>query len=220
MHIHHAKGLICVTPKIKERIYFGICIFCVLLCVLLLFRTFTGRGAASPALAAHAPLPRVAQSGESKTPDGTAAEVTMTEQQMSEGLTRCLPQDTPLREVKVTISADGRLTLTAVLGVSEMQKFAEANGVKLGMAEKALIKLLPKTFSIKIVFRAETADDGGLLSCVPESLTLHDKEIDLTKLPTGLFHRVTDSVNQVLTDSGLFFTRIVFADGAIILAHD
>lgn len=219
MHIHSAKGLICVTPKIKERIYFGICIFCVLLCALLIFRTFTGRGPASPTLASHTPQPRVTQSGETKTP-GAASEVKMTEQQLSEGFTRCLPQDTPLREITVAISADGRLTLTAVLGVSEMQKFAEANGVKLGMAEKALIKLLPKTFSIKIVFRAETADDGGLLSCVPESLTLHDKEIDLTKLPAGLFQRVTDSVNQVLTDSGLFFTRIVFEDGAIILAHD
>ena len=219
MHIHSAKGLICVTPKIKERIYFGICIFCVLLCALLIFRTFTGRGAASPTLASHTPQPRVAQSGESKTP-GAASEVKMTEQQLSEGITRCLPQDTPLREIKVTISAEGRLTLTAVLGVSEMQKFAEANGVKLSTAEKALIKLLPKTFSIKIVFRAETSDDGGLLSCIPESLTLHDKEIDLTKLPTGLFQRVTDAVNQVLTDSDLFFTRIVFEDGAIILAHD
>lgn len=218
-HINNAKGMICVTSKTKERIYFGICIFCVLLCAALLLSTFLGHGSIAPASAMHAPQTRLTAVETKQAPNGTMQDVTITEQQMSEAIIKYLPKNTPLRDVKIEISEGGELELEAVLGVPDLKKFAEEKGIKLGWQEKAFIKLLPETFSFEVELLCETCEEGGLLSCVPESLTLHETEFDLTKLPTGLFDNVTTAINKVLTDSGLFFNRIVFTDGALILSY-
>lgn len=195
----------------KAKIYNFITIFCVVLCMLLI-----GRVACDELFGAQAPahVPPVISEGaeqEKKPAEGVRIDCGTIEEQIA----GYLPDDFPLEDIKVGISADGSLTLDAKASKSKLKDYLEKAGVELEGG--FFFKLLPGRADIRVEGLCSCEEESRMLALSIDKLTVGEAELDISKAAEGCLSELTKGLNKIMLAMGVTFDNIEFGDGYILM---
>lgn len=207
-----------MESKAKERAYLLVSVFCIAICLLLIFCMMTR----SPVLVGgtaggHLP-PQQRELSEVGSPTSEQKRMMVTEEYFSKMLSQYLPSGFPAKEIDVQISESGSILLSAQVERKNIEQYLENNQVSLNVKQRLLMSMMPKAFELSASFACTTSDDGGTLLIVPETISLNESEVEVGELPAVLLDEISAAANSLLLGTGYYFTQIQFIDGAIELS--
>ncbi len=204
--------------KGKDRAYLLVSVFCLSICLLLVFCMMTR----SPVMVGgeadgHLP-PRQRELSEVENAKSEQKCMMITEEYFSKMLSQYLPAGFPAKKIAVDISKSGSISLSAQVERKNIEQYLEEHQVSLNMKQRLLVSMMPKTFDFSVDFACTTGEDGGTLLIVPEKIALNQSEIEVGELPAALLDEIGTAANSLLLGTGYYFTQIQFTDGAIELS--
>lgn len=204
--------------KIKDRAYLLVSVFCLAICLLLIFCMV----ARSPVLfgnsaGGHLP-PRQRELSEVENTESEPKHMMITEEYFSKMLSQYLPAGFPAKKIAAEISESGSILLSAQVERKNIEQYLENNQISLNLKQRLLVSMMPKTFALSVGFACTTSEDGGTLLIVPEKIALNESEIEVGELPAALLDEISAAANSLLLGTGYYFTQIQFVDGAIELS--
>lgn len=205
-----------MTGTNKEKIYHGISLFCIVLCVWLIGQVAAdelfGRGQET---IVHQP-PDIIQTERRKREGSTSAGLWMTEDQISAELNKYIPQELPLEGLAVRIAADGTLALSGTVPKQKLLAYFEQMQTEVP-GGSLLTVLAPKTIDFALSVCCTMDDENGLMALTPGSVTLAGNTIDADAMPCSFWDGLSQGVNKLLLYGGEGFRRITFSDGALYI---
>ncbi len=206
-----------MSTKTKEKIFSGIIIVCVLLCVLLIGRVVYGnmtKGANTPV---HQPV--LPHNTGAQDAAKTYSMMVVEEDDIEDGLKKYFPEGFPIKEVDVEIEPDGTLRFESEVSKKAVTKYLAGFGIELGIKESLLAGLLPKKLDLVAKFTCSCDDDSGTLMVTPSYFKIGDYSMSTDMIPLELTQVFSSGLNKYLIDTGYFFSRIDFGDGVIKLVQ-
>ncbi len=201
-----------MTTHTKEKIYHGISLFCIVLCMWLI-----GQVAADELLngrpAEHLPpLRSIGREEEKPRETGLA----ITEEQIEGELMEYLPQGLSVGQPEVTISTDGALTLAGTVDKAVLLECFRTLGIE-PPGGSLLAVLAPKQIELEVSVQCAWMEESGDLTVTPRHMILAGNRIEGETMPKILQEGLCTTVAGVLTTGGQTFTSVRFSDGAIYL---
>ncbi len=206
-----------MSEKTRGRLYLAVCIACLVTCAVLIASIFfQNRDNAVQNTAVHRPRMdwTAAQQGEG----GTLGmeETLITEEYAASTLTKLLPPDLPVTNVKVGISGNGLVAVAATADREGFKTYLQNSGVDMGFKGSMFLALLPKQTPLVLAFTC-TGGETGQLTLTPAALQVNGADMDLSMLPPELCATLSQTVNQVIAQTGISYSSIAFRDGAFVL---
>ena len=197
-----------MTTHIKEKIYHGISLFCIVLCFWLIGQVaadeLVGGGAAE-----HLPPVRTLTEEQGQ-PQGIG--FTITEEQIEGKLMKYMPDGMLIGQPQITIRADGQVTFVGTVEKSALleifrQKAIDPPGGSL------LTVLAPKQIEVEMAVCCLTGE--GKPAIRVDHLIVAGNRIEGELLPKVLADGVNTMLSTVLSAEGMAFTSMIFTNGAI-----
>lgn len=195
-----------MSAKTREHIYNAICIFCIILCIILIGRVAAdeltdGRGKEY----IHHPPEVRHESNEERN--------IISEKNLSEELKRYLGGVLPIRDIAIDVSEGGKMLLTAKASREELTDYLKSYGIESGVA--AL--MLPQVIDLEISVDCSYDDETGLVAIDPVGLRIGESDFSLAAFPAESFSAINNGLNKLLMASGYRLESIRFTEDGIIL---
>lgn len=209
-----------MSEKTRGRLYLAVCIACLATCAVLIASIFFQNRdrAAIPDAVTHRPRMDLvaAQQGEG----GTLGmdETLITEEYAAAMLSKLLPQDLPVTNVQVGISGNGLVAVAATADRDGFKTYLQDHGVDMGFKGGMFLALLPRQTPLVLAFSC-TGGETGRLTMAPAALRVNGSDLDLSMIPPELCDTLSQTINDVIAQTGVTYSRITFRDGAIVLAQ-
>lgn len=204
-----------MTNNLKEKIYHGISLFCVVLCVWLIGQVAADElFGTSPQALVHRP-PQIESVGQEPEPEGKQG-FALEEERIGQELRRYLPDDLPLDGVEVEIGAGGSLMLKGSVHKQALLDYLAALELELPGGSMAAA-FLPKELILSAAIHCTTDPESGLLALTPGQLKLGDMEVEPHILPQTFWDGLGQAVNKLLLAEEGAFSAITFSDGVVYL---
>lgn len=160
-----------MTNNLREKIYHGISLFCIVLCVWLIGQVAADElfGTAPQALVHHPPQSRTAGK---KTKDDGEKGFALEEGWIEQELRKYLPDDLPLDRIEVEIGAGGTMKLEGAVYRQQLLDYLAALEIELP-GGPAAAALLPKELTLSAAVHCTTDSESGLLAQRPGGKQLH-----------------------------------------------
>lgn len=206
-----------MSEKTRGRLYLAVCIACLATCAVLIASIFFQNRdrAAMPDTAIHRPRMDLvaAQPGEG----GIGMEETLiTEEYAAATLSKLLPQDLPVTNVQVGISGNGLVAVAATADRDGFKTYLQNHGVDMGFKGGMFLALLPKQTPLVLAFSC-SGGETGRLTLIPAALRVNGTDMDLSMIPPALCDTLSQTVNDVIAQTGVTYSSITFRDGAFVL---
>lgn len=205
-----------MSTKTKQKIYNGITIACVLMCLILIGRVASDELTSGKVMDLHSP-PAISLA-ESTKPEGDLPKdgIVIDQATIETELAKYIDDNFPLKDIKVDIKETGEITLSARASKSKLEEYLKDTGISI-KGGRIISMFLPRKIDATFKMMCECDDESGLLLISPASFFVGDIEVDMKNMPESFFSNVSEGINKLLIASGYYFTNIGFADGAIIL---
>ena len=195
-----------MSAKTREHIYNAICIFCIVICIILIGRVAAdelteGRGEA------HIHCPPEIEGNNDK------EEKIISEKYISSELQKYLKEVIPINNINVNMSGDGRMKLSAEVSKNKLIDFLKSYGMGSGIA----VVTLPEVIELEISIKCRCDEETGLVAIEPEKLSIEGIAFDLAALPAESLSAVNGAINRMLMATGHRFGKIEFTEDGIIL---
>lgn len=190
---------------IKEKLYIAVMAFCTLVCMALISSMLNK---SSILIKKNYKLSEVnIMTEENK-------EIFISEDYIAGSLGKYLPKDFPKEDIKVKINNDG----TIYTGVTAKRAVLENMiGSALGFREKMLLKLLPTEFGLGLYMRITQDEENSLVNLEALGVNINGMDMKDISLPSEITSTIAKGVNDVLIESGFYFTKIEILEGKIKL---
>ena len=127
-----------------------------------------------------------------------------------------LPADLPVENVRVAISGNGLVAVAATADRDGFRDYLQRCGVNMGLKGNLFLSMLPKQTPLVVAFRC-TGGESGKIQLSPAALRVNGTELDPGMLPQDLCQGISQTVNQVLQQTGVEYSTIGFRNGAFVL---
>lgn len=195
-----------MSGRTREQIYNGICIFCIVLCIILIGRV------AADELTQGRGKENIHRPPEVRTKD-TYEGIILTEEYVTEEIKKYLPSELPLENIEVDIAKDGLIQISGSLGKKKLEAMLEDFAVN-----RAAGVLIPgEETAFELAFKCSCDGESGLLMLEPRTLKAGDIELRADAIPVKVLNSINEGVNRLLMAAGISFCDISFSDNGIIL---
>ncbi len=204
-----------MTGNQKEKIYRGISLFCIVLCVWLIGQVAADElfGAAAEGQI-HLP-PVVAQRKEiQQMPEGSG--LALGEEQIEAELRKYIPGELPLENLDVEIDAGGAMTLAAEMERGRLFDYLTTMGMELP-GQGAVSFLLPDRLIFSAGVTCSCDPESGLITLTPNGMTLAGNAVDTAILPQSFWDTLGQAMSRLLLAEEGAFDAVTFGEGMIYL---
>ncbi len=205
-----------MTGNYKEKIYHGISLFCIVLCIWLI-----GQVAADELFGKekahheHRP-PMQFHSGEQAERPEQGAGTALDEARIEAELRKYIPEELPLEELEVEIRPGGRLKLEAEVKKQALMDYLTALDMELpGQGTASL--LLPDDLRFSAGMTCTLDTESGLVAVTPDEMTLAGKAIGTDALPQTFWDGLGQAVSRLLLAENGAFSTVTFGEGTVYL---
>ena len=143
-------------------------------------------------------------------------ETLITEEYAAGMLKKMLPADLPVENVRVAISGNGLVAVAATADPGWLSGLSAALRGQYGLKGNLFLSMLPKQTPLVVAFRC-TGGESGKIQLSPAALRVNGTELDPGMLPQDLCQGISQTVNQVLQQTGVEYSTIGFRNGAFVL---
>ncbi|MEA4921259.1 MAG: hypothetical protein VB078_10130 [Clostridiaceae bacterium] len=204
-----------MSVKTKEKIYNGIILLCVSICILLIGTVAIEELFGGGPVQLHTP-PEVGNvSDQANT--STTGEIFIDENTIENELAKYIDDDFPLKNITVDIMKSGEVTIGAEASKAKLTDYLENAGVKINGQGGLFALLLPKKIDVSFTALFAKDEESGMLTLSPQSISAGKLEIDMTSMPENFFCEISEGINKLIIASEYYFTDIEFRDGGILL---
>ena len=200
--------------NVKEKIYHGISLFCIVLCIWLIGQVAADEllGAGEPQ-ADHRPPVRTVET----TPDAAAPEgFVLTEADIEAEVGKYLPEELPLEELRFSIGADGSIGMHTAVEKKKLLAYFETLGMEVPGGELATV-MAPKTMEMDMQVLCSVDPESGMAQLTPGELRLAGNVLSPQVMPQTFWDGLSHALNKLLLASGVRFTDLQFTEGALCL---
>ncbi len=143
--------------------------------------------------------------------------IVITDEQISKLISQSIPNTFPIEDIEMKIFADDTISVMGEIKKDKLISYVKTLWNDVPFAITALILSLPDEFDTNVNFNVNIDPDAGLLIFSPSKVLFNDISFPDDLLSPILFEELGNKVNEILCDSELFFTSIIFYDGYIEL---
>ena len=201
-----------MTTHTKEKIYHGISLFCIVLCLWLIGQVAADELVATGA-AVHLPPMRSA-AGEEGSSQGVG--FTLTEEDIEGKLMEYLPDGMTVGQPQITIGADGRVTLSGTVDKPALLECFRTMGID-PPGGSLLTVLAPKQIDLELAVCCTGGAAQDVLHIEPQYMMLAGNRMEGEALPEVLQAELKTMLSGLLTMGERQYTSISFTEGAICL---
>lgn len=205
-----------MSVETKAKVYNGVTIFCIVVCLLLIGRVASDELFGSGKIMVHTPPAQRQENEKDVKTEDQAGGVVLEEDFLQEQIGKYISDDFPLEDICIDISQDGRIDFTARASKSKLKDYFAKSGLAIE-GGGLIFRLLPGKIDVSFSALCTCDSESGLIAAAPQEISVGDIEIDMTHVPQSFFEEVSTGVNKLILASGTSFTNIAFQDGAIVL---
>ena len=206
-----------MSEKTRGRLYVAVCIAFLITCAVLIGSIFfQNKQNAGQQTEIH--RPRMDQMTTQQGEGGMQGmgESLISEEYAAGMLKKMLPADLPVENVRVAISGNGLVAVAATADRDGFRDYLQRCGVNMGLKGNLFLSMLPKQAPLVVAFRC-TGGESGKIQLSPAALRVNGTELDPGMLPQDLCQGISQTVNQVLQQTGVEYSTIGFRNGAFVL---
>lgn len=201
-----------MNSRVKERIYFLVMLFCLLICVALIVSVLLGKPLATINRNVHYPAMRslMLNAGAVSTAEGRILD----ESSLSDSVR--LPITLSPEEVEVKIYSDGKMSLYMAVSKDACREYFDTMGFDWDIQHTIVMGMLPEVIDINLLMQVKSVE-GGDMQINVLSVFVDDKDIDLSFFPDTFYIDIKDAVKTAIADQAEGYSYILFKEGSIIL---
>lgn len=205
-----------MTGNFKEKIYHGVSLFCIVLCIWLIGQVAAdelfGKGKGHHE---HRPPMQFGGVEKPETPEGGAG-VALDEARIEAELRKYIPEELPLEELEVEIRPGGRLKLEAEVKKQALMDYLAALDMELP-GQGAASFLLPDDLRFSAGLTCTLDTESGLVAVAPEEMMLAGRDIGTDALPQSFWDGLGQAVSRLLLAENGAFSTVTFGEGTVYL---
>ena len=207
--------------KLKERVYTGITLVCLLCCAALTAK-MVGETRNTPAAPVHIPPVQLQQQMPEPVieADPTAEHtgpVVLDDNALTAQLAKLLPEQLGVSDLRLAVRQNGQICFSGTAHRDGLLDWLEHRGAELGGSMSPLRVLLPEQIDFAVTLQAAQDAGSGEVTMLPVSASLAGQDITLPDLPEEVTGALHSAVNGTLAANGWDSGNLVFLDGGIQL---